>query len=110
MFFCGCLDSNLFNRESLKEKDKNYSRLLGNIFLLSIKWNRVEMATQIFDELIILDDLRILYYYIEEVIKSNRWSIFQIFCNEFPDIIEKYLTPKLLYFLYNFKNKVNIFK
>jgi len=66
----------------------------------------VEMATQILDELMVLNDLR-LSLWIEEVITTNRWKIFQIFCNEFPDVIEKFLSPRLLYFLYNFKNKVN---
>jgi hypothetical protein len=64
------------------------------------------MATQILDELMVLNDLR-LSLWIEEVITTNRWKIFQIFCNEFPDVIEKFLSPRLLYFLYNFKNKVN---
>jgi len=64
------------------------------------------MATQILDELMVLNDLR-LSLWIEEVITTNRWKIFQIFCNEFPDVIEKFLCPRLLYFLYNFKNKVN---
>lgn len=73
---------------------------------MSIKWNKVEMATQILDELMVLNDLR-LSFWIEEVITTNRWKIFQIFCNEFPDVIEKFLSPRLLYFLYNFKNKVN---
>jgi len=66
----------------------------------------VEMATQLLDELMVLNDLR-LSLWIEEVITTNRWKIFQIFCNEFPDVIEKFLSPRLLYFLYNFKNKVN---
>ncbi len=73
---------------------------------MSIKWNKVEMATQLLDELMVLNDLR-LSLWIEEVITTNRWKIFQIFCNEFPDVIEKFLSPRLLYFLYNFKNKVN---
>jgi len=64
------------------------------------------MATQLLDELMVLNDLR-LSLWIEEVITTNRWKIFQIFCNEFPDVIEKFLSPRLLYFLYNFKNKVN---
>lgn len=83
---------------------------------MSIKWNKVEMSNQILDELVIFYNLRSFiyrpsnFYFTEAGITTNRPAIFQVFLNEFPNIIDRYITSRSLYYLYNFKNKVNILK
>ena len=69
----------------------------------------MEMTAPILDELIgSLKDHNEFEILIELVIKVNRWEIFQIFLNEFPSIIDEYLNPCALYFLYNFQNRVSL--
>ena len=85
--------------------------MLYNILILATKWNKIEMAAKIFDELVPLFNLREhnndFVYLINEAIMNNRPEIFQLFLDEYPGIIKKYIHPLSLYFLYNFKKKVS---
>ena len=71
------------------------------------------MTTQILDELICPPDFNQCVNYLDLVelaVTANRPEIFKIFLNEFCDVVDEFLKPSCLYFLYNFKNGVCLFQ
>ena len=84
---------------------------------LAIKWNKIEMVSRILYELRnfgiadrFINNLDQVNKVFELILTLNRPEIFQLFLNEYPNIIDIYLNPKTLYFLYNFKNEVILLK